>query len=125
MLLKRVRTKTFMWFVNLIIQFLLKYFIAKEVYLLCLCILPYKLVDSSDLIFVKYSSTPIVSSLNKSLNIKMYNERWFHTKPDNSPPPPHYYTDIPLSSSILELISYPPVRNLCYKQKLTLSHKRK
>ena len=58
-----------------------KKIMTEELYRFPPCIFSCDPVDSVDLMFVNHSSVPIAHSFKNSLNIEMYNKRWFHTKP--------------------------------------------
>ena len=99
-------------------------FMSEELHLLSLCTLPCDPINSSDCQFVNSVSLSIIHILKKSLNIEMYNERWFHNKPETHPPKLDYYKVHPFTS--VPKVFCPPLVKLLYNNNVLYStHPRK
>ena len=87
-------------------------FMSEELHLLSPCTLPCDPINSSDCRFINSVSLPIIRTLKKSLNAEIYNERWFHNKPENHPPTLDYYKIPPFTS--VPKVFCPPLVKLLY-----------
>ena len=70
-------------------------FTSEDFYILLLSLKHCKPVDGSNTRYLNQFHTPIVNSLKTSLNIELYNEKWFRTPPKTlSPPFKHDYATL-------------------------------
>ena len=62
-------------------------FISEELYIFPSSLKPCEPVENSDTRYLNQSFASIVNLLKKSLNIKLYNKKWFRAPPKSVPPP--------------------------------------